>query len=482
MRTHSLNRRKWIAVTTAGGASLLDARLYCQTFAEAAKADAIVHLGSRRELFIDDAIIGSIGSAMLKYHKPEPREVVITCDEPWEGNTSAYYSIFQDDDRFRMFYRGSHFNEATKKGTHPEFVCYAESADGIHWKKPKLGIFEFNGSKENNIIWTGDGAHNFTPFKDHNPACSKESRYKALARVTQKIDGKNVVRLNAYQSPDGLHWSELAESVITDGAFDSQNLAFWDTERGEYRAYWRFFSERVRAIRTATSHDFVHWENQHDLVYADSPPEHLYTNAVMPYFRAPHISIGFPTRFQPKTQQVEPVFMSSRDGVHFHRSNEELIPITAPEDRDGNRSNYLTYGLLQLPGNDRELSVYATEAYYAGPGSRVRRFAFRTDGFRSLNATGQATITTKPLTFTGSKLSLNIVSAGQTRIEIQDTEGQALPGFSLDGSIPMSGDAVDHHAMWKNNPDLGKHAGQVIRLKFVLTDADLYSFQFKAHT
>jgi len=39
----------------------------------------------------------------------------------------------------------------------------------------------------------------------------------------------------------------------------------------------------------------------------------------MPYFRAPHLLIGFPTRFQPKTQQVEPVFMTSRDGVVFRR-------------------------------------------------------------------------------------------------------------------------------------------------------------------
>ena len=49
--------------------------------------------------------------------------------------------------------------------------------------------------------------------------------------------------------------------------------------------------------------------------FCDAPAEHLYTNAVQPYFRAPHLLIGFPTRFQPKTQQVEPVFMSSRDGV-----------------------------------------------------------------------------------------------------------------------------------------------------------------------
>ena len=138
----------------------------------------------------------------------------------------------------------------------------------------------------------------------------------------------------------------------------------------------------MRAIRTATSEDFLHWENQADLVYGDAPEEQLYTNAVRAYERAPHLFVGFPTRYQPKHQQVEPVFMSSRDGVNFRRWPEAIIPITAPADRDGNRSNYMTWGLLKLPGNQRELSVYGTEAYYTGPDSRVRRFTYRVDPCR----------------------------------------------------------------------------------------------------
>src|SRR5262249_22216363 len=150
------------------------------------------------------------------------------------------------------------------------------------------------------------------------------------------------------------------------------------------------------------------------------------------YYRAPHLFVGFPTRFQPKNQQVEPIFMTSRDGVKFRRWSDPLIPITAPKDRDGNRSNYMTYGLLQLPANDRELSVYGTEAYYAGPGSRFRRFVFRMDGFVSAHAEATGgTLVTKPLRFDGKKLSLNIVSNGESRVELRDAEGKALAGFSF---------------------------------------------------
>lgn len=486
MNAHPLNRRRFLVQTAIATTTLP----WIHPLRAAQPASAPIALGSRRELFVDDLLFDRLEGAALRPYKPQPRDVAITCDAQWEGNTSAYYTLFQDGDLFRMYYRGSHFDEQLKKAPRPEVTCYAESRDGITFTKPKLGLFEFNGSTENNITRTGEGSHNFAPFKDTNPACPPEARYKALAGGTTLVNGKKKSCLDAYQSADGLRWSRLGAAVISDGAFDSQNIAFWDAERGEYRAYWRYFSsgytdERgwkpagVRAIRTATSKDFIRWTNQADLQYGDAPREHLYTNAVMPYFRAPHLFIGFPTRFQPKTQQVEPVFMTSRDGVNFRRWPEELIPITAPKDRDGNRANYLTRGLLQLPGNERELSVYATEAYYTGPGSRVRRFVFRMDGFVSLHAAAKSSLVTKALTFAGSKLSLNLVSRGATRVEVQDAKGKAAAGFALKDCAPITGDSIGYIVSWKGG-SLAKLAGRPVRLRFELNDADLFSLQFQS--
>src|SRR5688500_14077186 len=171
--------------------------------------------------------------------------------------------------------------------------------------------------------------------------------------------------------------------------------------------------------------------------------------------------------------------MTSRDGVRFRRWDEAIIPITAPKDRDGNRSNYMTRGLLQLPGNERELSIYATEAYYAGPASRVRRFVFRVDGFVSARAGPDGgEVLTKPLTFTGSALSLNITSKGPTRVEVQDATGHPLSGFSAEACTPITGDFVAHTVVWKGG-DLAALAGQPVRLRFALKDADLFSLQFR---
>jgi len=453
--------------------------LLASAVAVSAPQEAIC-LGSRLELFVDDYLLDALhGEAHFVLHKPEPEEVVLITDKPWEGNTCAYYTIFQDGDVYRLYYRGSHFDTEKKKFAHPEVVCYAESRDGIHWVRPELGLFEFAGSKTNNIVWSGNFTHNFTPFKDGNPACKPTAQYKALASG----NGAGGFGLRAFQSPDGIHWSLMREEpVITNGAFDSQNLAFWDPVRGEYRAYWRIFKEGVRDIRTATSKDFLNWSECTDLDYGDAPKEHLYTNAILPYPRAPHLFIGFPTRFLPQTEQVEPELMTSRDGCHFHRWTDPVIPMTAPADRDGNRSNYLAWGMVQLPGDDRHYSLYATEAYYTGPASRLRRFTYRVDGFVSLSAgNGGGEVITRPLTFAGAKLILNFTTQerGELRVEIQDASGAALRGYTLNDCFKMRGDEIADAVRWRRGTDVSSLAGRSVRLRFVMRNADLYSFQFR---
>ncbi len=441
--------------------------------------ESVRDVGSRRELFVDDYLIEQLKGAQLKMHRPVPRDVAIVCDSPWEGNTSAYYTLFADGDVFRMYYRGAHFDEKTKKSTHPEFTCYAESRDGVRWDKPKLELFEFNGSKDNNIVWAGQDTHNFAPFKDTNPDCTADARYKALGGSSVRSGGKG---LRAYKSADGMHWSLLRdEAVITNGDFDSQNLAFWHPEQKRYLDFHRKSRAGTRDVMTAASTDFLHWTEPVFLEYGDAPQEHLYTNAIQLYFRAPQLFLGFPTRFQPKHEQVEPILMTSRDGRNFKRWPDPLIPITAPKDRDGNRSNYMTSGLLQLPGQDRELSVYATEAYYAGPGSRVRRFTFRTDGFVSLHAGADGgEMVTRPLRFTGTHLAVNYATeaGGSLKVEIQDADGQPLPGFALADCRSLSGDAIEQTVSWASGCDVSSLAGSAVRLRFVLKTADVYALQF----
>ncbi len=278
----------------------------------AADPSAPVDIGSRRELFVDRHLVESLDGVRLQLQRPQPQEIAIVHDEPWEGTGSGYHSIFKDGDLYRMYYKAWHLDvKPDKLNTRSQlFCCYAESDDGVHWRKPQLGLHDFNGSKKNNIVMASenigqaisDPGH-CAVFKDENPDVPLSAQYKAIIRA-KKPHG-----LLAFKSPDGLHWTPISDRpVITNGAFDSQNLAFWDPVGGQYRAYWRYFTAGVttgenwkpggvRAIRTATSKDFLNWDNDADLTYVDSPTEQLYTNQIKPYHRAPHILIGFPTRY-----------------------------------------------------------------------------------------------------------------------------------------------------------------------------------------
>jgi hypothetical protein len=444
-------------------------------------AEVPLDIGSKLELFVDDFLIDELkGDTQQFVHQPKPQEVVLVTGEPWEGNTCAYYSIFRDGDVYRMYYRGSHGDVKTGKTQHPEVTCYAESRDGIHFTKPKLGLVEWDGSKENNIILEGLGTHCFVAFRDENPNCKPEARYKGISRgrpVGQK-------GLYIFHSADGIRWSLTKnEPVITDGYFDSQNLAFWDPVEKQYVDYHRTFTNNVRSIMTCTSSDFVNWTKPVLLKYpAETPNQHLYTNAIRPYERAPHIKVGFPTRYRPSDSQVEPIFMSSRDGLNFQRWNKAVIPTDAPKERDGNRSNYMANSLVSLKGNDRELAVYGSEAYYEGPDSRLRRFTYRVDGFVSVRAESEGgELLTKPLRFQGEQLVLNFATknGGSVKVELQDETGNAISGFELANCQPLTGDSIEQTVSWKTSDSVAKLSGKTIRVRFVIQNADIYSIRFR---
>lgn len=462
-----------------------------------AAADEPIAIGTRLEPFVDDFLIESMDGVSLELQHPIPREQSIVFDAPWEGNTSCYVTVMHDGPLYRMYYRASNFDLITKESS-GQRVCYAESVDGIHWSKPDLGLFEYDGSTANNIIWTGVGVHNFVPFKDANPKAAPEARYKAVG------SGEDKARLVPFQSSDGIHWSLIQEEpVITEGAFDSQNLAFYDTHRQRYVEFHRGFKNRVRDIMTSTSDDFIHWTEPEYVDYGDTPPEHLYTNAIRPYFRAPHIFVGFPKRFVPSRDlkiHVHPgvsdaVFMTSRDGFHWRRWQEAVIRPGLQPSRWVNRNNMTAWSAVRtknaIPGLPDEISVWTTEGYYVGP-CALRRFTFRMDGFVSVHATGTTgEFTTKPLTFedgpgpASPEIEMELVlnystsAAGSVWCEILDAQGEPIPGYTQADCDEIFGDHVERAVTWNGNSELKHLEGKPIRLRFLMKDADLYAIRFR---
>jgi len=453
-------------------------------------------LDSRIELFVDNWLIAQMSGVSLKMHSPVPREIALEFNRPWEGPYSYDPVVMKDGDRYRLWYRAGGLvweNRYLNTG-------YAESEDGIHWHRPMLGIHEFEGSKENNLVLLGTWAKALCVFKDGNPDAPDSERYKAIGgdlgggRGRLPFDKRATIR--GFTSPDGLHWRVLDRDPILVAPddlwpmFDSHNVAFWDTLQKQYVVYARGWIEPgIRAIRRSVSPDFCNWSELEFIDLGDSPVEHLYKNACTQYFRAPHIYLMFPKRFVPdrkfhadwKDNGIsESVFMTSRDGVHWDRRFMEAFLRPGPDLYNWtDRNMYIGVGVV--PTSSTELSLYYLE-HYKRPSCRLRRATLRTDGFVSVNAPySGGELVTKPLTFEGRELVINYSTsaAGSLRVEIQDAAGQPLEGYRLSDSVEIFGDEIERVVTWQNGTDVAALAGQPVRLRLVMKDADLYSIRFR---
>ncbi|MDR2376284.1 MAG: hypothetical protein LBD96_07590 [Treponema sp.] len=510
-----------------------------------------MNIGGRRELFWDDAFLEEC-TAGFRQAIPEKKEVVMVLDRPWEGNTCCYFHAFHDGEKYRMYYRGSHGIEYKDPKS---YICMLTSADGITWERPELGIFDFDGEKTN-IVLQGNrdapgttqqidpgayhpaGEHsklvdNFFVFLDTKPHCPPAERFKAISVGTDPGErtprpgswGWEYATLWGYSSPDGLHWTRMPQSpLLTKGGFDSLNTVRWDSLKNEYRLYYRDFHQDrsrpsgvVRDIRTSTSKDFIQWTESVPLSYGDAPDEELYTNQILPYYRAPHIIVGFPTRYterkwEPMFEQLPNVewrrkksalnlregtaltdgfFMFSRDGINFHRWDEPFLrPGLARRHNWVYGDGYQSWGLIETPAEDPyappEISFFAGEDYKNQDRAlSLRRYTVRLDGFAYLHAAREPrTALTRPFVFEGRTLTLNVSTgaAGFIMVEFLSPENELIPGYSGNAGYKMFGDDIALKVLFRRgdsaDSDVASLSGKPVRIRFTLSEARLYSMQF----
>ncbi|WP_442509265.1 hypothetical protein SH528x_000830 [Novipirellula sp. SH528] len=461
-----------------------------------------IDIGSRRELLVDHLLIDKLDNVRLVLNRPRDEGVVLKFDKPWEGPFSGYCTVIKDGDLYRLYYRGN--PKAGADGNQGEVCCYAESNDGIGWTKPEFTHFNVDGHAKNNIV-LADAApvtHNFSPLLDTRPGVPAEQRYKA-------IGGTVASGLVAMVSADGIHWKKLREQAVIPKEmvpfghmFDSQNVAFWSDFENKYVCFFRVFADGVRRICRTTSDDFLQWSPPVLMKYrhgdGEAPIEHLYTNQTHPYFRAPHLYVAIAARFMPGRQVLSPdqaeaidvspsyfrdtsdaVLMTSRGGDIYDRTF--LSGYVRPGIGARNWVSRTNYPALNVvPTSPSEMSIYLNQDY-AQPTSHLRRYSMRLDGFSSAQAPyAGGELLTKPLNFKGRELAINFgtSAAGSIQVEIQDRSGKPIPGFTLDDANEQIGNEIQRVVSWKQGSDVSSLTGTPVRLRFVIKDADLYSFKF----
>ena len=110
----------------------------------------VVDIGAGKQIFIDTKFVEEPQGVVLRMNQPVKHGPVLLGTNSWEnGIVTGAGTVIEDGGRFRVWYTAC---PASGHPLAPFRLCYAESTDGIHWVKPNLGIYEWEGSKANNII------------------------------------------------------------------------------------------------------------------------------------------------------------------------------------------------------------------------------------------------------------------------------------------------------------------------------------------
>lgn len=486
-----------------------------------------LNIGGRKQLFIDAKFVEQAEGVQWRVNPPVKTGLVLAGTNSWEnGLIFGASTVMEDQGKYRLWYTACPIppGKVRNETYHTFFLCYAESDDGTHWRKPNLGLYEWNGSRENNILMQVPMEVGGGVFVD--PTAPPEERYKLIGRLygfrderfpTMTGTGPEGTGVYAYASPDGLRWQFKPQRLYPFEA-DAINMAFYDAEQGRYLAYTRTRIDKTRrsvgVIATKELHQpWPYDEKQPGRIplalapTADDPLDiDYYCPAAVKYPWADGVYLMFASVYRHFPRPAKGTYVD--DGRKYH--NDGLLDVTLAASRDGlkfKRVSRQPYVPLGLAGARDSSQIYMTVGmvrhgnevlqYYGGldythgmdialPQMKERgglmQVRQRLDGFVSLEAeAGGGQFVTPSLVFAGQRLALNleVPVEGEIRVELRDAEDRALEGFSFADCDPLMGNDLARVVTWsRGTSDLARLAGRPVRVAFKLRLAKLYALQF----
>ena len=390
------------------------------------------------QLFLDDHVIARSTGFQRVLHHPRPRGIVLSRDNHWErwGVTPMYVG-WRKDGRFECYY------QAHGAGS----LAYAISKDGLHWEKPNLGLVEYRGSKENNLLPCGIPRN----LRQFGNVRDPEMHY-ALT-VEYRVGGKVSF---CRELPDFLDDRDWRKNLTPSGGFVHSNytaLGFWDDIHQEWVVMRQAPNHPpVRCAGRYASPDLKNWTLEHYLypdAHDSTDPRYFHEVYGLMSIHVEGIVVGFPYWFIGDRTHPNPELYTSAAGrpttdegligKGVSKGTMEVRLVTSRDgartwDRTVSREAWIPHGLEQnsydryvrldcqpLHKGDEDwfyCSGYngdhcATRGYYRG-NNRHRSVAGllytqKHNRYVSLTAgnTNQILIT-KPLKVTGKTLQLNV--------------------------------------------------------------------------
>lgn len=233
--------------------------------------------------------------------------------KPWEARyDNAYPNVIYDPKykKYRCYY--TFCSKDTESASTPKAerairnyrpmstritsLGYAESDDGVHWVKPNLGLVEFEGSRNNNMLFRyAHGTGVFLDEAETDPA----KRYKLVTKV--EYPGSHTYMAVNF-SEDGIHWGEMIQWPRWNPQADSHNFPFRDKVDGLFKVITRTWKNGLRISSLCSSRDFINWSEPKEILRGDGFESQVYS---MPVFWYDGIYLGLASMFHEGDRSAE---------------------------------------------------------------------------------------------------------------------------------------------------------------------------------
>jgi hypothetical protein len=463
-----------------------------------------------RQLFLDDHLIQQINGLRRVVNPPvrHPDNPVIRPDKPWENLCSVYGTALFDEElgRFRIWYlttprdRGLKpllFPDGRERAPHTTLLAYAESTDGVHWVKPELNQFPYDGDTRNNLIDLGvyncEGISVLYDPRDPDP----QRRWKAVywdhgSGGWTLRNGRPYCQEGPEDgfcvafSPDGIRWRPYEGNPVLHRYCDTNQNLVYDPKLRRYVAFSRFgFGRR---LARSESEDFLHWSDPEVVLECDERDgrgTQIY-GAGVDIYEGVYIAMIWIYR-EGGDGKIDTQLATSRDGIHWIRVGDRATWLKLGEDDSWEGGMVRSVERIIVRGDRLYIYYGGVHGPHSRPGhpevvrkhrAAIGLLTLRRDGFVSFDAGEEAGwLLTRPFVLPNGDLHLNVdARGGWIRVAVCDGTGSPIDGFET--SEPVTGDMLDAVVRWEKG-NLRRLEGRTVQLRFSLQRAKLYSFWFE---
>jgi hypothetical protein len=387
------------------------------------------------------------------------------------------------------------------------FTCYAQSSDGYHWEKPSLGLVEYKGSKQNNIVHAGFELMGV--FRDDTePEVKKRYKASVYGDITEKYFNDEAkkrysfgtvhpgLRTFAY-SPDGFTWQLDPEidfpirEKIEDGTLYRMDDRRWFMAHQMNCGQYPQVDPQSRFVAISYSDDFKHWTLAPEPgFYFKNLGDAVQTHVTPGYINYGNVIVGiqgiFLNHSEVYHQETDLTVVLTNDGFHWRQPIPEQ-PFTyflRRGDRGRWDESFIVQGNLVNVG-DKTLLFYSGSHYgnASNKDMQIGIAEIRRDGYgylapqigwNSAQEEYEGFLITQPIRLLekGLVLSLNIKGAGRNgekvTVELQDETGLPLNGFTASDCDPIVDDGIQVPVTWRGKSRLDFPAGKKVRVKIFI--------------